>query len=78
MARLASKFTVTKGGIEYEFEPADEGGYVAVVPLYPSAVSQGESFEEALENIEEALRDCVAVAKELGLEVPRELDLATG
>ena len=25
----------------YEFEPAEEGGYVVWVPAYPSCVSQG-------------------------------------
>ena len=61
--------------VEYEFEPAEEGGYVASVPLCPSCVSQGESFEEALANVEDALRETLAAAKELGLEIPAELAL---
>ena len=31
-----------------------DGGYVAVVPSLPGCVSQGDSREEALKNIEEA------------------------
>ena len=76
MAKLLAreKFKVIKDGIEYEFEAAQEGGYVATVPLYPSCVSQGETFEEALVNIEDALRECLAAAKELGLEIPQQLE----
>ena len=75
MARLiaSDRFKVIRGGIEYEFEPAEEGGYVASVPLYPSCVSQGETFEEALANVEDALKETLAAAKELGLDIPGEL-----
>ncbi len=31
-----------------------DGGYVAVVPSLPGCVSQGDTREEALKNIEEA------------------------
>ncbi len=67
------KFTVIRAGIEYVFEPAEEGGYVVAVPLYPSCVSDGDTFEEALANIEDALRETLAAAKDLGLEIPEEL-----
>jgi predicted RNase H-like HicB family nuclease len=74
MARvLDGPFTVVKGGIEFVFEPAEEGGYVAKVSLYPSCVSQGETFEEAFDNVQDALRETLRAAKDLGLEVPREL-----
>jgi len=33
------KLKVIKDDIEYEFEAAEEGGYIASVPLYPSCVS---------------------------------------
>jgi predicted RNase H-like HicB family nuclease len=69
------RFTVIRAGIEYEFEPAEEGGYVVSVPLYPSCVSDGDSFEEALENIEDALQETLAAAKDLGLEIPEKLRL---
>ena len=68
------KFMVIRAGIEYEFEVAEEGGYVAWVPLYPSALSQGETFEEALANVSEALVECLAAARDLGLEIPSELE----
>jgi predicted RNase H-like HicB family nuclease len=47
------------------YEPAEEGGYIAFVEEVPGAISQGETLEEARENLKEAL--------ELMLEVSREL-----
>jgi predicted RNase H-like HicB family nuclease len=46
------------------FEPAEEGGYVAFVEEVPGAISQGETLDEARENLKEALA--------LMLEVNRE------
>lgn len=36
-------------------EPAEEGGYVVYVPSLPGCISEGDSKEEALENIKEAI-----------------------
>lgn len=36
-------------------EPSDEGGYTVWVPALPGCVSEGESSEEALANIREAI-----------------------
>jgi predicted RNase H-like HicB family nuclease len=36
-------------------EPSDEGGYTVYVPSLPGCISEGESVEEALENIKEAI-----------------------
>lgn len=68
------KFRVIHRGVEYEFEVAEEGGYVARVPAYPSAISQGETFEEALENIKDGLVEALRTARKLGLEIPAELE----
>ncbi len=67
------KFRVIHDGVEYEFEAAEEGGYVARVPAYPSAISQGETFEEALENIRDGLVEVLSTARKLGLAIPEEL-----
>ena len=37
-------------------EPSDEGGYTALVPALPGCVSEGDNREEALTNIQEAIR----------------------
>jgi len=36
-------------------EPSDEGGYTVYVPSLSGCISEGESVEEALENIKEAI-----------------------
>ena len=37
-------------------EPSEEGGFTAVVPALPGCISEGQTREEALRNIEEAIR----------------------
>jgi predicted RNase H-like HicB family nuclease len=36
-------------------EPSDEGGYTAFVPSLPGCISEGDTKEEALKNIREAI-----------------------
>jgi antitoxin HicB len=36
-------------------EPDRDGGYVVVVPAFPGCYSQGETVEEALANVKEAI-----------------------
>ena len=36
-------------------EPSDEGGYTALVPSLPGCISEGDTREEALRNIREAI-----------------------
>lgn len=36
-------------------EKSDEGGYTAYVPSLPGCISEGDSKEEALKNIQEAI-----------------------
>lgn len=51
-------------------EPAEEGGYTVQCIELPAAISQGETKDEALENIKEAI--------ELVLEVRYEQGSITG
>jgi predicted RNase H-like HicB family nuclease len=39
---------------------AEEGGYWAEVPAIPGCVTQGETFEELLGNIYEAVEACLS------------------
>ena len=43
--------------LEYNaiFTPEETGGYSVIVPDLPGCVSQGETFEEAKRNIQEAI-----------------------
>ena len=36
-------------------EPSEEGGYTVYVPSLPGCISEGETIEEALTNIKEAI-----------------------
>jgi predicted RNase H-like HicB family nuclease len=36
-------------------EPSDEGGYTVTVPALPGCISEGDSVDEALANIREAI-----------------------
>lgn len=40
---------------------ADEGGYWAEVPSIPGCATQGESFEELLTNLYDAVEGCLSV-----------------
>ena len=40
---------------------AEEGGYWAEVPAIPGCATQGETFDELLENIYEAVEGCLSV-----------------
>jgi predicted RNase H-like HicB family nuclease len=41
---------------------AEEGGYWAEVPAIPGCATQGETFEELLKNIYEAVEGCLSVS----------------
>ncbi len=45
---------------------AEEGGYWAEVPAIPGCATQGETFEELLTNLYEAIEGCLAVDIEVG------------
>lgn len=57
-------------------EQEPDGGYVVSVPALPGCVSQGDSREEALRNIKEAieiyLEDCLDAGEPLPTEVGKE------
>ncbi|MBM4033455.1 MAG: type II toxin-antitoxin system HicB family antitoxin [Planctomycetes bacterium] len=40
---------------------AEEGGYWAEVPAIPGCATQGETFEELLQNLYEAIEGCLSV-----------------
>lgn len=54
------------------FEPAEEGGYVVSVPALPGCATQGETFEDAIYMIKDAIQLYLSVLKEDGEEIPQE------
>lgn len=57
-------------------ERESDGGFVASVPVLPGCVSQGDTKEEAIANIKEAvnlyLEDCLAAGDPVPVEDSRE------
>ena len=52
-------------------EPSDDGdGFVARVPDLPGCVSEGDTAEEALANIQEAIAAWTAEARAVGRPLP--------
>jgi predicted RNase H-like HicB family nuclease len=41
--------------IKVILEPSEEGGYTAIVPSLPGCISEGNTKEETLKNIREAI-----------------------
>lgn len=55
---------------------AEEGGYWAEVPAIPGCATQGESFEEMLQNLYEAVEACLSVDLEPAREAGRVIEIA--
>ena len=66
---MAMRYTVI-------LEREDDGGYVASVPALPGCVSQGDSRDEALANIQEAIKlyldDCIDAQEPVPVEAGKE------
>ena len=50
----------------------EDGYFVAECPSLPGCISQGETREEAVANIKEAIAGYIAALKEDGLPIPDE------
>ncbi len=52
-------------------EASPEGGYVATVPSLMGCISEGETKEQAIENIKDAYLAYILAAKSMGFSLPR-------
>jgi predicted RNase H-like HicB family nuclease len=59
-------------------EPDQDGGYVVVCPSLPGCYSQGETIQEALANIREAIELCLEDLKKLGEPIPDPSNVLVG
>lgn len=57
------------------FESAEEGGFVVTCPAVPGTVSQGETYEEALANIKEAVELALECYREDGVPIPEDVEV---
>jgi antitoxin HicB len=53
--------------------PQEEGGYTVTSPVLPGLVTEGDSLEQALENVEDALRATLELYEDTGRPVPSGL-----
>lgn len=51
-------------------ETEEEGGYSVYCPALPGCYSQGDTVEEALANIQEAIQLYIETLKDLGKPIP--------
>jgi len=51
---------------------ADEGGYWAEIPALEGCYSQGETVEETIINVKEAIESHLSALKEDGQELPKD------
>lgn len=69
-------FEINKVGIyDYKIEitklpSSDGGGFLAIVPKLPGCMSDGETPEEALSNVKDAIKCWIETAEELGRDIP--------
>jgi len=50
--------------------PQEEGGYTVTAPMLPGLVTEGDSVEEALENVQDALRATLELYEDTGRPGP--------
>ena len=53
----------------------ESGGYTVTVPSLPGCVSQGDNWDDALKNIEEAIAGYIETLKILKKPVPVEVEV---
>jgi antitoxin HicB len=60
--------------------PQPDGGYTVTSPLLPELITEGETAEEALENVKDAVAAVVELYEDLGRPFPADtqvLDLSS-
>jgi predicted RNase H-like HicB family nuclease len=59
-------------------EPSDEGGFTAIVPALPGCISEGDTRDEALANIREAIDLYLEPVEDdtVGMEKAEQLEVA--
>jgi predicted RNase H-like HicB family nuclease len=49
--------------------PAEEGGYWAEVPALPGCITEGETMEEVMANLKNAIEGWLNVTNSVGVEI---------
>jgi predicted RNase H-like HicB family nuclease len=71
---MGKAFHVIRDGVVIEFRDEPEGGYTVTVPALPGCLTYGETFEEAMTMLSDAIAGWLAVAKEEGFPIPEQFE----
>jgi antitoxin HicB len=67
-------FQVIRNGIVFELQSEPEGGYTIFVPSLPGCISYGNTFEQAIEMIKDAMAGWLEVARKEGVPIPEQFE----
>lgn len=56
------------------FEPTEEGGFTVIVPKLSGVITEGDTFETAMENVVDAIEGYLQLLKEANEEIPEPDD----
>jgi antitoxin HicB len=59
--------------IPLHFEPQPEGGYTVTSPLLPELLTEGDTVEEAMDNVEDAFEVVLQIYEDEQRELPAAL-----
>ena len=71
---IMKTFQVIRNGIVLELQPEPEGGYTVTVPSLPGCITYGETFENAMEMIKDAIEGWLSVAREEDIPIPEQFE----
>ncbi|HEX5480308.1 MAG TPA: type II toxin-antitoxin system HicB family antitoxin [Dehalococcoidia bacterium] len=72
---MSDTFHIIKDGVIYELWPEEGSGYVITVPALPGCTSFGETIDEAMTMIAEAMDVWLEAARENGYPIPEQFQL---
>lgn len=79
MGRLGNNGAMTQQYLyPVVFEADEDGGFAVMCPAIPGCISQGDTVEEATENIRDAIMLCLADMRERGESIPLPTQVTTG
>ena len=55
--------------------PQPEGGYTVTSPLLPELITEGDSLDEALENVKDAIAAVIELYQDQGRSLPRNVQI---
>lgn len=56
--------------------PQSEGGFTVTSPVLPELLTEGDTLEEAMDNVKDALEAVIEAYQDLGKPLPQNIKLA--